>query len=95
MAAALCPIGYTVTYSCIAVKYFLGYRKDTCARIVLYRFSFLSFVAGVAASVPQLENTMSLVGSFVTATVGFLYFLLWRTRYFYITNLQDLLLLQT
>jgi hypothetical protein len=72
MAVALCPIGYTVIYSCIEEKYFLGYRKDTCAHIVLYRFSFLSFVAGIAASVPQLENIMSLVGSFVTATVGFL-----------------------
>ena len=72
MAVGLFPIGYTVIYSCIAEKYFLGYRKDTCAHIVLYRFSFLSFVAGIAASVPQLENIMSLVGSFVTATVGFL-----------------------
>jgi amino acid permease len=32
----------------------------------------LSFAAGVATSVPQLGNVMSLTGSFVTATVGFL-----------------------
>ncbi|CAB4006713.1 Hypothetical predicted protein, partial [Paramuricea clavata] len=32
----------------------------------------LTLSAGIAANVPQLGNVMSLVGSFVTATVGFL-----------------------
>ncbi|CAB4018072.1 Hypothetical predicted protein [Paramuricea clavata] len=39
---------------------------------LLFRILILTISAGIAASVPQLGNVMSLAGSFVTATVGFL-----------------------